>query len=57
MNHPRRALLFSPGTEHRKIEKAAGLPVDGVILDLEDAAAASRTICSSVCCCWRSISA
>ncbi len=38
----RRALLFCPGTERRKIEKAAGLDVDSVILDLEDAAALSR---------------
>ena len=37
----RRALLFSPGTERRKIDKAAGLGVDSVILDLEDAAALS----------------
>lgn len=42
MTRPRRALLFAPGTERRKIEKAAGLEVDGVILDLEDAAAASK---------------
>ena len=39
---PRRALLFCPGTERRKIDKASGLDVDGVILDLEDAAALSR---------------
>lgn len=39
---PRRALLFCPGTERRMIEKAAALDVDGVILDLEDAAALSR---------------
>lgn len=38
----RRALLFCPGTELAKIEKAAALPVDGVILDLEDATALSR---------------
>jgi citrate lyase beta subunit len=37
MNRPRRVLLFVPATERRKIEKAAGLPVDGVIVDLEDA--------------------
>lgn len=38
-SRPRRALLYVPGTERRKIEKAAGLETDGVILDLEDAAA------------------
>jgi citrate lyase beta subunit len=39
---PRRALLFCPGTERGKIEKAARSPADGVILDWEDAAALSR---------------
>lgn len=39
---PRRALLFCPGTERAKIEKAARSPADGIILDLEDAAALSR---------------
>ncbi len=38
----RRALLFCPGTERRKIEKAAALDVDAVILDLEDAAALAK---------------
>lgn len=46
MNAPRRArraLLFCPGTERAKIEKAAALATpDGIILDLEDAAALSR---------------
>lgn len=35
----RRALLFMPGDAQRKIEKAAGLAVDSVIMDLEDAVA------------------
>ncbi len=39
---PRRALLFCPATDRRKIEKAAGLDADSVILDLEDAVALSR---------------
>lgn len=39
---PRRALLFCPGTERKKIEKAAGLGADSVIIDLEDAAALAR---------------
>ncbi len=38
----RRALLFMPGDDRRKIEKGAGLDVDGVILDLEDAVAPGR---------------
>ncbi len=39
---PRRVLLFCPATDRRKIDKAAGLDVDGVIIDLEDAVAAGR---------------
>jgi citrate lyase beta subunit len=35
----RRSLLFVPGDSQRKIEKAAALPADTVILDLEDAVA------------------
>lgn len=38
----RRTLLFCPATEAGKIEKAARLPVDGVILDLEDGVALGR---------------
>ncbi len=39
---PRRVLLFCPADEPRKVEKAARLPVDGVILDLEDGVAPGR---------------
>ena len=35
----RRALLFMPGDSRRKIEKGAGLGVDSIIMDLEDAIA------------------
>lgn len=38
----RRALLFMPGDDRHKIEKGAGLDVDAVILDLEDAVALNR---------------
>ena len=38
----RRALLYVPGSDLHKIEKAAGLQVDGIILDLEDGVAANR---------------
>lgn len=38
----RRALLFMPGDSLRKIEKAATLNVDAVIMDLEDGVAMSR---------------
>jgi citrate lyase beta subunit len=35
----RRALLFMPGDDRRKIEKGAGLTVDSIIMDLEDGVA------------------
>ncbi len=38
----RRALLYMPGDDWRKINKAAGINVDCVILDMEDAAAVNR---------------
>lgn len=38
----RRALLFMPGDDRRKIEKAAALPVDSVIMDMEDGVAYNR---------------
>jgi citrate lyase subunit beta/citryl-CoA lyase len=37
-----RSLLFAPGNHARRVEKALGLPADGVILDLEDAVAISE---------------
>src|SRR5512133_3077089 len=37
-----RALLYVPGSDLHKIEKAATLDVDGVILDLEDGVAVNR---------------
>ena len=36
---PRRSLLYMPASNARAIEKARGLPCDGVILDLEDSVA------------------
>jgi citrate lyase subunit beta / citryl-CoA lyase len=36
---PRRSVLYMPGSNVRALEKARELPVDGVILDLEDAVA------------------
>src|ERR1700751_1169868 len=36
---PRRSVLYMPGSNARAIEKAKGLPVDVVILDLEDSVA------------------
>ena len=36
---PRRSVLYMPGANQRALEKAAGLPADALILDLEDAVA------------------
>jgi len=35
--HPRRSVLYMPGSKQRALEKARGLAADGLILDLEDA--------------------
>lgn len=40
----RRALLFMPGDDRRKIEKAAGLGVDSIIMDLEDGVALNNKL-------------
>jgi citrate lyase beta subunit len=40
--HSRRALLFMPGDDRRKIEKGAALGADAVIMDLEDGVALNR---------------
>jgi citrate lyase subunit beta / citryl-CoA lyase len=37
--HPRRSVLYMPGSNARAQEKARTLPADGLILDLEDATA------------------
>jgi citrate lyase subunit beta / citryl-CoA lyase len=47
--HLRRSLLYVPGSEGRKVAKAASLGADAVILDLEDsvapaAKASARTV-------------
>jgi citrate lyase subunit beta/citryl-CoA lyase len=39
MTRPRRSVLFMPGSNARALEKARNLPVDGIILDLEDSVA------------------
>lgn len=36
---PRRSVLYMPSSNAKALEKAKGLPVDGIILDLEDAVA------------------
>jgi citrate lyase subunit beta-like protein len=40
--HSRRALLYMPGDDRRKIEKAATLAVDCICMDMEDGVALSR---------------
>jgi citrate lyase subunit beta/citryl-CoA lyase len=37
--HPRRSVLYMPGSNARALEKAKSLPADGIILDLEDSVA------------------
>jgi citrate lyase subunit beta/citryl-CoA lyase len=48
---PRRSVLYMPGANERALEKAAGLPADALILDLEDAVApdAKATARDRVC--------
>lgn len=51
---PRRSVLYMPGANARALEKARSLPVDAVILDLEDAVApeakveARSRVCAAV---------
>src|SRR5688500_13582455 len=40
--HSRRALLYMPGDDRRKIEKATTLGVDCICMDMEDGVAAAR---------------
>jgi citrate lyase beta subunit len=42
MMRPRRALLYVPGSDWAKMQKAAGLGADSVCLDLEDGVAPNR---------------
>jgi len=39
---PRRSMLFMPGSNARALDKARGLPADGLIFDLEDAVPPAR---------------
>jgi citrate lyase subunit beta / citryl-CoA lyase len=39
LTRPRRSVLYMPGANERALEKAASLPADALILDLEDAVA------------------
>jgi citrate lyase beta subunit len=42
--HARRALLYVPGDDRHKIEKAAGLAVDCICMDMEDGVAPTRKV-------------
>src|SRR5574339_354725 len=42
--HSRRALLYMPGDDRRKIEKATTLGVDCICMDLEDGVAITRKV-------------
>ncbi|MEM7488274.1 MAG: CoA ester lyase [Pseudomonadota bacterium] len=43
-DRPFRSVLYIPGSKPRAIEKARGLPVDAIILDLEDAVAPDEKV-------------
>lgn len=43
-NHPRRSVLYMPGSNARAMEKGKSLPADGLILDLEDAVAINKKV-------------
>ena len=40
---PRRSVLYMPGSNARALEKGRTLAADGLILDLEDAVAPSKS--------------
>ena len=42
--HSRRALLYMPGDDRRKIEKATTLGVDSICMDMEDGVAANKKV-------------
>lgn len=46
-NHPRRSVLYMPGSNARAMEKGKTLPADSLILDLEDAVAINKKVCES----------
>ena len=41
---PRRSLLYIPGNDERKIQKASNLNADIVVLDCEDGVAVNRKV-------------
>ncbi len=47
---PRRAVLYVPGNDERKLKKIEGLDVDCVVMDCEDGVALNRKAIISLCC-------
>lgn len=41
-HHPRRAVMYVPGSDERKVAKATGLSVDCLVYDIEDGVAVSQ---------------
>ena len=54
---PLRTVLFVPGNDRRKIEKAFGLGASAVMLDLEDAVAASEKAAARAVVCESALAA
>lgn len=49
---PRRAVLYCPGNDERKLRKLASLHVDCAVLDCEDGVALSKKVCRYILCVW-----
>lgn len=49
-NHPRRSVLYMPGSNARAMEKGKTIPADGLILDLEDAVAINMKVIAFIVC-------
>lgn len=47
---PRRAVLYCPGNDERKLRKLASLHVDCAVLDCEDGVALSKKVCRYILC-------
>ena len=45
-HHPRRAVMYVPGSDERKVAKATGLSVDCLVYDIEDGVAVSQKVCA-----------
>lgn len=48
---PRRACLYVPGSDIKKIEKVQNLDVDALVLDCEDGVAATAKVTETDYCC------